>query len=229
MSATLAAAVLGLNELQTRTNRLQGVVDAHVAREAGLQAEVIVLEKDAVLLTSTSATFDKLVEILTIESVGKVEQLVTHGLRTVFTDQDLSFRFEVSTKFREPWMEPRLIDNGVEAPILDAFGGGPAVLVAFILRLVVISRMHLAPVVLLDEPFSMVSDKYLDRVGLLLRDLCRTLKLTILMVTHQPSFIEHADHAYRATGTTHDTDGVTLRRVESGPDTGGVGRTPDAP
>lgn len=219
-----------LADLVQQTERLVGVVEAQRRRFAALDLEVSALEREATLLTVTNATLDKLLELLTVESVGKVEQLVTRGLRTVFHDQRLAFRFEVTTKFRAPWLEPRLIHEGIEAPILDAFGGGPATLVAFILRIVVISRLRLAPVLLLDEPFSMVSSAYVDRVGVLLRDLSQTLGLTIVMVTHQDQFLTHADRAYRAQGDPHGPSGtVFLPLLDMGPDSQGRGSAPAVP
>lgn len=195
-------------KLRGNAHRVMGLVEGQERRVEALRGEITAQEVEAAILTASSATLDRLLEALSVEAVGKVEQLVTHGLQTVFPDQQLQFRFEVTTKFRAPWLEPRVIHNGVEQPILDAFGGGVATLAAFILRIVVIGRMKLAPIVFLDEPFGMVSDEYLDRVAVLLKDLSRTLGLKIVMVTHLTSvFPPYADRAYRA---EQGADGSTV-------------------
>lgn len=220
-----------LRDLTEQVQRLEGQLSAQTQRVGALRAEVTGLEAESTLLTVTTAALDNLLQLLTTESVGKVEQLVTYGLRTVFPDQDISFRFEVMTKFRAPWLEPRLIHNGIEGSILDSFGGGAGSLAAFILRLVVISRMGLAPLVLLDEPFSMVSSAYVDRVGVLLRDLCKSLGLTVVMVTHQPGFLEHADCAYQAEEVhVGNASACTFKRIVArGPDSGSGNAPADAP
>jgi len=208
-----------LPELVQQTERLVGLVGGQQQRVASLTAEVDRGEQESTLLTVTQATLDKLLQTMSAESVGKVERLVTYGLKTVFPDQDLTFRFDIQTKFRQPWLEPHLVHHrpgheDVDEPIVDAFGGGPASVVAFILRVVVVSRMGLAPLILLDEPFSMVSmdGSYLSRVGALLKDLSRSLKLQILMVTQLPEFLAHADRAYQAEESLHG--GTVFKSVD---------------
>lgn len=216
-----------VSELVQRTERMVGLVEAQQRRVRSLTREVAELETESSVLTMTTATLDRLLQMLQAEAVGKVEQLVTHGLQVVFPDQKISFRFEVTTKFRAPWLEPRLIHNGVEGPILDAFGGGPASVAAFILRVVVISRMNLAPLILLDEPFAWVSQEYVDRVGVLLKDLCKSLGLTIVMVSHQTAFLQHADRAYQAEGDSHGSSGTVFTRiVGTEPDSADLGGSP---
>lgn len=207
-----------LATLTERTQRLVGALDGQRNRVDALTAEVADLEADVTLLTVTQATIDTLLQTMTAESVGKVERLVTYGLQTVFPDQQLSFRFDITTKYQQPWLEPRLVDGGIDQPILDAFGGGPASLVAFILRVVVVSRMKLAPVILLDEPFAMVSTDggYVDRVGSLLKHLCQSLGLTIVMVSQQPKFLDHADQAYSVEGSPHGPTGTTFAKLVGG-------------
>src|SRR5262245_14929043 len=146
-----------LVDLERKTERLVGMVEGQRGIVASLESQVALHETESTLLGVTSATLDNLIQMLTTESVGKIEDLVTYGLWTVVPARCLRCRFELTPKNRAPWLEPRLVDHGVEAPILDAFGGGPATVVAFVLRVVVISRMNLSPVILLDEPFTMVS------------------------------------------------------------------------
>jgi len=93
-----------LPELVQQTERLVGLVGGQQQRVASLTAEVDRGEQESTLLTVTQATLDKLLQTMSAESVGKVERLVTYGLKTVFPDQDLTFRFDIQTKFRQPWL-----------------------------------------------------------------------------------------------------------------------------
>jgi DNA repair exonuclease SbcCD ATPase subunit len=182
-----------------------GRVQAQEQRVAADRTEVERLESDVSLLTLTSAALQQLLRMVSVESLAAVEHLETYGLKTIFEDQPLSFKIETETKRGIQWMTPKLVHGDVEAPILDAFGGGPATVVAFLLRVLVCKRLGLAPVILLDEPFSMVSAEYIAAVGKFLRELCRQLGLTLIMVSHERAFVEFADKAYEATETSGGT------------------------
>lgn len=198
------------SQLREAAARLMGTAEATIQQRDAVGREIATLTDDIQVLTYTTTALDQLLKAVSLESLESVESLVTYGLRTIFDDQALSFRIDVSTKFRMQWMEPRLKAGEVEASILDAFGGGPATVVAFLLRVLVCRRLGLAPVIVLDEPFAMVSADYTENVAKLLRELCDKLGFTILLVTHDPSFVQYAHHAYEAVETSH---GTTFKHV----------------
>lgn len=201
-----------MQELQQRFDALQrgcdqlvGRVEAQRTAVAEAGAMVTALEADVALLTYVSAALQRLLNTVSEESLTAVEALVTYGLRVVFADQDLRLRLEVSTKRGAQSVEARLIHREVEGPILETFGGGPASVVSFLLRLMTVRRLRLAPVLLLDESFAMVSENYLPNVGQLLRELAEKTGMVILLVTHQPELLGHAHRAYEAVETSHGT------------------------
>lgn len=201
-----------IDDLSAQTHRLTGLRDAQVQKVQLLTEQIAALDQESGLLTHVNTAFDLLIELTTRESMGSVEQLVTYGLAAVFEDLKLGFRLQVDTKRGVQSVEPRLIDGPVDAPILDAFGGGPAAVVAFLLRLLVCRRLNLAPVLLLDEPFSFVSAQYVAPLAKLLRELADAVGVTMILVTHDPTYLQHASVAYEAAPSAN---GNTFRRVES--------------
>lgn len=199
--------------LSKGADQLLGRVHAQEQAVNDARAEVARLDGSVSLLTFTSTALQQLLRAVSVESLESVEQLETYGLRAIFKDQALAFKIETTTKRGIQWMEPRLSQGGVEAPILDAFGGGPATVVAFLLRVLVCRRLGLAPVILLDEPFAMVSAEYIENVGALLRELAERLKMTFVMVTHEHAFLEFAHRAYEAVETAA---GTTFNEVKRG-------------
>jgi ABC-type dipeptide/oligopeptide/nickel transport system ATPase subunit len=191
--------------LTRRVDVLVGVHQGRAAEVARLEAETARLKAESDVLTYTGAALRQLLQTVSAEAITAVEQLETYGLQVIFDDQSLVFKIETSQKRGVQWMEPKLLQGEVEAPILDAFGGGPATVVAFLLRVLVLKRLGLAPVLLLDEPFSMVSAEYVASVGKLLRELCEMTGMVMIMVTHQPAFMEHAHKAYEAQETGNGT------------------------
>jgi DNA repair exonuclease SbcCD ATPase subunit len=199
-----------LPELQAQADRLLGIHAAQQHKVEALTAEIAALDSEATLLTHVNATLDTLIDLTTRESMGSVEQLVSYGLHAVFADLPLAFRLQVDTKRGTQWVEPRLIDGPVDAPVLDAFGGGPAAVVGFLLRLLVCRRLGLAPVLLLDEPFSFVSAQYVEPLAKLLRELADAAGVTLVLVTHDRTYLSHATHAYETVATAN---GNTFKAV----------------
>lgn len=200
--ATRADGILThLAETGRARTRLATLQEALQSQRTAFQTEVDLLGEEIRLLGHCGAGFDALLAAMSAESLSSVENLLTYGLQTAFPEQHLACRLEASTKRGAQAIEVRLVHattgGTVDAPILEAFGGGPASVISFLLRLLVVRRTKLAPVLLLDEPFAFVSAEYVDGVAKLLRELAEKLGLTIVLVTHQPAFLEVAHVAYR--------------------------------
>lgn len=183
--------------LAQRVERLYGRREALKARRAQLAAEVEALAAEAVVLTVTKTAMEHLLARVTAENIERIEALVSYGLSVVFPDRRLTLKADATTKRGLPSIALKLQSGSTEAPILDAFGGGPATVVAFLLRVLALRRSGLAPFIVLDETFSHVSEGYVGAVGELLRELAERSGITILLVTHQPGFLAHATRAYQ--------------------------------
>jgi ABC-type glutathione transport system ATPase component len=198
-----------LAQFQHAVSKTMGVYEARKARTDALRVEQAQLTGDAQLLSLTEAALTTLLQQVSAESLGAIEQTVTYGLHTVFEDHRLQFKFVVGQARGTQTVEPVLVYKAIEAPILEAFGGGPAQVVAFLLRLIVCHRLQLYPVILLDESFSMVSLQYVPTLAKLLTELAAQLGYTFVLVTHQTEFVDHATHAYRV---VERPEGVTFDR-----------------
>jgi ABC-type nitrate/sulfonate/bicarbonate transport system ATPase subunit len=86
----------------------------------------------------------------------------------------------------------------IDTPVLEARGGGMAVVVAFLLRLVILLLTPGARrILLLDEPFAFVSAEFESRVAEFLRELCDSAGVQVIMVTHSAAYGDVADRQYR--------------------------------
>lgn len=130
----------------------------------------------------------------------QVEDLVTHGVQTIFGD---GLTFHVISEQKSNRTEVHFVlrslmgDQTVETPILDARGGGVAAVIGFLLRLIVTLLREDRPLLVLDETFAQLSADYEPRLAEFLRELVDRTGVQILMVTHSESFSEHADKVYR--------------------------------
>lgn len=132
---------------------------------------------------------------------AKIETLVTHGLQTVFGDEDMTFhvigeqkasRAEVHFSLRT-----KMDDQIVETSILDARGGGVAAVVGFLLRLIVKLLKQERPLLAMDETFAQLSADYEPRLAEFMRELVDQTGVQIVMVTHSEAYSDHADIVYR--------------------------------
>ncbi len=200
-----------LSALVRTTDQLVGQYEGRVAARDVLAKNVATLETDVALLGLTEAALATLLQQTSAANLKAIEDLITSGLQAVFDDLALSFSFEVKTERGQQSLTPVIASHGVVAgPILDSHGGGPAQVVALLLRLLTVHRLGLHPLVVLDESLNMVSDQYIANCATFLKGLCSRLGLTLLLVTHKPSFAQEATRAYEIRSSP---DGAVLVEV----------------
>ena len=74
---------------------------------------------------------------------------------------------------------------------------------SILLRLTVVMRRGLRPLLLLDESLPAFDSNYVDAMGKFLRLLCERLGADILLVTHNTALVEAAHKAYRIRRTAN--------------------------
>lgn len=187
-------------------------VRRQVEQDTGAARAVAKAGKEAVAqrarLTGELERHDRVTQLLTTISEGaqatarqQIEELVTRGLQVIF-GTELSFHMAESVKGNASSIEfvVRSVygDSVVETPVMESRGGGLAVVVAFMLRLVVLLLTPGAPRILwLDESFSHVSAEYEPRLAEFLREVCDKAQVQIVMVTHSDAYNDLADVRYR--------------------------------
>jgi hypothetical protein len=191
-----------VQHLQNSAIRLRVVRDQLVDELTGKVEEIDELTRRQEILTKVSELYRVLMDQMVMGQVRMIETIVSEGLRTIFFDQDLSFRAEVSQKYNKISVEFYICqgdpDNGgIKGSPLDSFGGGPSSIASLILRILTLLRLKRKKILLLDETLAAVSDDYIEATGHFLQKLAATSNLSLLMVTHKPAFLEHASVSYQ--------------------------------
>jgi len=142
--------------------------------------------------------------------VRNIEAIVSEGLRTIFFDQNLSFKAEVSSKYNKVSVDFFICvgdpeHGGIKGSPLDSFGGGPTSIASLILRILTLLRLRRKKLLLLDETLAAVSDDYIETTAKFLQKLAIVSGLTVLLVTHKAAYLEHAKTAYQ--GDSKESDG----------------------
>ena len=188
--------------LNTKVTKLVALKENLDDRIVKVSEEIMELESEIELLDQTNELFRQLIDREILDGVKAVEELLSEGLSAVFDDQDLSVTSEVSVsrgKVSVDLITTHKNEDGVEirGSTNDSFGGAVATVQSILLRIIVMLRRGLRPVLLLDESLPAFDDNYVVNMGKFLSLICDRLGMDILLVTHNPSLVESSDHAYR--------------------------------
>ena len=188
--------VAGFRERLIRAETLRA---QHLRQAQEVETEIETLTHSIEVHTKASVVLKSLLHDMVEENLKSIDKLVTEGLRRVFHDQiNITFKSELVERNNQLQIAFRTEQGRAEGNAIDSFGASVTVVESLLLRIIVILKTGLAPVLLLDESLAQVSDEYIEPLGKLIQSLCKDLGMTVLLVTHQHEFQETADVVYRA-------------------------------
>jgi DNA repair exonuclease SbcCD ATPase subunit len=202
------------------------------------QVKIDDLEAQKIMNTKALGVIDKAIQVISANGIGKVESIVSDGLKLVF-DQDLQLVIERKEGARGDSYRLMVQEGDVIGPPIDTMGGGVVNVISFLLRVIMIQRFKLNKLIILDEAFNNVSADRLPKVSEMLKSLCDDHDYTILSITQQSLLACAADRVLSVeTGpllrelTSDELDelranGSNQSKVRSG-DSGKAKRTPSA-
>lgn len=193
-----------ITSLRASVEKAKVMRDLATSELAKSNSEVARLNKESTVLLAVEAFIRHLIDQEVTLGVKAVERMQTDGLQAVFDDQDISVRADVEVQRGKVSVELVTIQkyqNGVEVEGLsnDSFGGSVSTVQSVLLRLVIMMRWGLRPMMLLDESLPAFDSNYITNMGSFLSTLCKRLNMDILLVSHNPALAEAADHSYRIT------------------------------
>lgn len=204
------------SNLRTSLERIKALRDAKVSDLNKVTTDIKRLEGEGVLLVGVETFLRQLIDQEVTHGVQAVEQLQTEGLQAVFNDQDIKVKSNIEVQRGKVSVELVTVQtqpNGTEVEGLsnDAFGGSVTTVQSVLLRLIIMTRWGLRPILLLDESLPAIDPKYAVNMGNFLSVLCKRLNMDILVVSHDPTMVEAADKAYRITKTNGHAKFETVR------------------
>ena len=178
-------ALLGrVDTLFSKASFIEGKRSTVAKNTSDLEVKVLELDKNIFKMEKVQKVLSALVDKMVKKDLGMIDDMVTYGLKTVFPDRDLVFRSEMVPVGDKMQVSFTTIDGGVEV-CEDAFGS-VSVVESLILRMYCMNKMKTGKLLLLDETFSAIDHEYINRVGHLLNEFAKTMKLDILLVTFNP-------------------------------------------
>lgn len=214
----MADLIQNLRELSADLTRAQTLRDAVAQNLRDAETRVLLLEGELELLSRVGDLFRILIDREVIDNAQTAQALLTEGLQAVFDDLDLAVRSEVDIQRGKVSVDLITVQrhpHGVitEGSTTEAYGGSVSTVQSVLLRVVVLTRRGLRPLLLLDESLGAVAERYVPRVGQFLNLLASRLGLDILAVSHNPAIVEAANQSYRISKKDGE---ATFRRLHSG-------------
>lgn len=202
--------------LEKRLSDVRDGVQHLTSYRSVLQAQIDSLESDEKKLRYRSDLHQKCSEVFKTwledsmkKNVDSMAELATTGLRHVVYDQELTFKIKQEPKYNRLSMRFVLEEDGNEGDPLSSYGGGTAVIISLVLRIAVMARMKMANLLLLDESMVALANAYVPLAASFMRQLSEQTGVNILMVTHNPEFLNHAHVAYEG----HKDGSLKLKRL----------------
>lgn len=185
-----------LENLRTTVGRNFTIYQSKFDELNSASSELITLRSDFDKLNLLTAYFNKIVDSKRKEIIDKVINLVSFGLQTVL--EDSTVRLMVSSKIQrnQKFYSFTLEQNGRETSIVNAVGGGVINLLSFLLHVVLLAVSSNRKILILDEPFSAVSENYRENIGEFLKLLAEKTNIQFIIVSHQNEINEAADVLY---------------------------------
>jgi len=193
-----AILVSRIASVRSTVERLDQQLDYESAAIVRLGGRIKELESEKVLLVKAAGIIDRCIQTISANGIGKIEGIVSDGLRRVFDDPTLTLVVEKKSGARGNTYNLLVSKDGGEPyDPMKSYGGGVVNVIGLLLRLILIKRFHLAKILILDEQFNNVSAEYLPTVSALLKTLTDKHGYTILAVSHQPILADAADSIYQ--------------------------------
>lgn len=205
-----------MHDLASRLQRVKILKETTLKRVSDLETEVSFLEADLDQKIEAGLILDKLAEDEVQRGVATYASLLEEGLRAIFPEQQVGLKPEVTKLRGKVAVKLKTTFKGqdgieVESDEIDAFGGAVTTIQSLLLRISLILKRDLRPLLILDETFPAVDG---DRVEILvnfLKVLCERLGMDILCITHDQSIAEGADIGYRIAPSS---EGAKLKRIK---------------
>ena len=195
-----------IDHLRPQADRLIGARDSAVMRLAGTKRVIKELEDEGELLALVQGVFRTLIDREVTEGARVVEKLLTEGLQAVFHDQKLSVESEVNISRGKVSVDLITVHERPDGTVIrgvsnDSFGGAVATVQSVLLRILVIKRRGLRPLLLLDESLPAFDAGYVQNMGEFLQLICERLEIDILLMTHKTDLVDASNRAYRIVKT----------------------------
>lgn len=197
-----------MSNLKTRLYTLKTLKSNVENKIDRLEKEIKQTEIEIFNLQNACLLLEKLSEDEVEKGINTYIALLDEGLKAIFPEQQVGLKAEIDKVRGKVSVRLKTTFKGadgleIESESLDAFGGAVATIQSLLLRVALILKRGLRPLLVLDETFAPVDENRIPLLVDFLKVLCNKLNMDILCVSHNSVLTENADIAYRIKPTTN--------------------------
>lgn len=165
-----------------------------------LEQKITEDEKDLKIVQESAIYYKKSQDILYEKSIGALRELLNSALSFVFYDKQYEIVINLEDKRGTKNLSFSLKDlqNDIEVSLKNGCGNGVRSVVSAILNLFVLLSKD-SKIIILDEKYSYISADYLENFFTFLHKICIEKEIRIILITHDPRFVNYADKIYNVT------------------------------
>lgn len=173
-----------------------------------LEGQIIELDNELILKQEANVLLDRISEDEVSKGIDTYVALLDEGLKAIFPEQEVGLKAEIDKLRGKISVRLKTTFKGsdgleIESESMDAFGGAVATIQSLLLRVALILKRDLRPLLILDETFAPVDENRIRLLVDFLKVLCERLDMDILCVSHNSILTENADIAYRIKPTAN--------------------------
>ena len=158
-------------------------------KEILLEELKVVNESRSLIILASQATQSKL--------ENHLSGIVTLALKTVFGER-YSFKIRFVQRRNTTEADLLLVDDGRETNPIYSDGYGVCDVISIALRISYWKLQNNSRnVIIWDEPLRFLSKDLHDSISVMIKEISRKLNLQFIIITHNPSLINHADKVFR--------------------------------
>ena len=194
--------------IKTRLHTLKALKDTVENKINKLDKEIKDRDVHIFNMQSACLLLEKISEEEVEKGINTYIALLDEGLKAIFPEQEVRLKAEIDKVRGKVSVRLKTTFKGadgleIESESLDAFGGAVATIQSLLLRVALILKRGLRPLLVLDDTFAPVDENRIPLLVDFLKVLCNKLDMDILCVSHNSVLTDNADIAYRIKPTAN--------------------------
>lgn len=179
---------MNCSQLRQRINSTLGEYQHACTQSKREEAALVEIRQHISNVETAQKISQVVVEAVQKEAHQQISEVVSSCLEAVFEEDAYQFKIDFVQRRGKTEADLFLEREGLVVDPLKSAGGGVVDVVSFALRLacLLLRAPKVRSLLVLDEPFKMLSKEYVPLVGQLLLRLAKEHSVQIIMVTHNP-------------------------------------------
>lgn len=177
-----------LSACKDRYKYLSAVRDTRERALEEMRSDAVRLREEAAEYGRAHTVLSMLMEKRSKKNTGEMDKLVNFGLRTVFSDRDITMKTELSDTGKRVLFKMSTYSGDNKALMDDH--GSVSVIQSLLLRVLCIIKLKLPRVLFLDETLAAIDATYINDAATLLTELAQRLNFDICIATHNPGNVK---------------------------------------